>query len=806
MIGVRLIALAALEASSGMQIRLLGLLEAELDGDPLVLGAAKQRAVLAMLALRANAPVSTDRLIEGLWGEEPPQSAPKMVQHYVSQLRKLLAGEGAEILTRGRGYELRLPADCVDALRFERLVVTAGRDGRRANGSAREALSLWRGPPLDDLADEPFAAPEIRRLDELWLRARELAIDDALAEGEHRQLVGELDDLVARHPLRERLHVQRMVALYRCGRQAEALEAYRQARELLVDEIAVEPGPELRRLHDAILQQDPSLDAPSEEHGAAGEQVASATRYRLLGPVVALVDGQAADLGGPRQRGVLVVLLTQAGTVVPVSRAIDAIWGDEPPTSAVNLLQRSVSQLRKVLGRDAIETRGAGYLIRVEPDALDLHVFERLARAGTAALYDRQYEQAAGLLREALALWSGPALADLADQPFLEHEAARLEEMRLLALERALEADIARGRHADALVEAEALVQAHPLRERPRELIMRALYGSGRQADALEAYRRARATFIEELGIEPSPALRELEQAILQQDEALAPRDATAPARPGGGADRLRTLLVAPLAATPPDGLMSLAEGLARQPRREVVLAETVADGRELAAASRRLHELREGLSGNGLEVRAAAFTSVTPGADLARLATEQDADLLLTDAPEQLLEDGRLVTLLESAPCDVGVLVGKGELRGPVLVPFAGAAHDWSAVEIGAWLARNSGGTLRLAGASTSAEGRDASRLLANASLAVQHALGVPADPLLVDPEPEALVAAAAGAALVVTGLTERWKREGLGRTRTALATAGTVPVLLVRRGVRPGGLAPRDSDTRFTWTLAGT
>jgi DNA-binding SARP family transcriptional activator len=534
--------------------------------------------------------------------------------------------------------------------------------------------------------------------------------------------------------------------------------------------------------------------------------VVPAVRYRLLGPVVALVDGRVVELGGPRQRGVLVVLLTQAGRLVPASRIIDAVWGDEPPASAANLVQRSVSQLRKAVGHDAIETRGAGYMARVEPDALDLHVFERLARAGSVALGDGHFEEAAGVLREALALWRGAALADLADQPFLEHEAARLEEMRLLALERALEADLACGRPADALAEAEELVHAHPLRERPRELVMRALYGAGRQAEALEAYRRTRATFVEELGIEPGPALQELERAILRQDRSLAPQDATAPAPPRPGADRLRTLLVAPLGAAGPEGLIALAERLARQPPREIVLAETVSDGGELARVSRRLHESREALKKDGLEARAAAFTSVTPGADLARLAVEQGIDLVLADAPERLLEDGRLLTLLERAPCDVGVLVGKGELRGPVLVPFAGAAHDWTAVEIGAWLARNSEQPLRLAGASTSPEGRDASRLLASASLAVQHALGVPAEPLLVDPEPEALVSAAEDAGVVAIGPTERWRREGLGRTRTALATAGTVPVLLVRRGMRPGGLAPRESDTRFTWTIAGS
>jgi DNA-binding SARP family transcriptional activator len=236
---------------SGIEIRLLGLVEAHLEGQPLALGAAKQRAVLAILAVGANAPVSTDRLIEGLWGEDPPSSATKMVQLYVSQLRKLIDGNGAEIVTRGRGYELRLPAESVDALRFERLVGVAARNDGVPNDAATEALALWRGPPLDDLADEPFATSEIRRFEELWLRARELEIDAALATGRHQAVVGDLEALVEQHPLHERLHAQLMLGLYRCGRQAQALEAYTHARAVLVDEVGVEPGPELRSLHEA---------------------------------------------------------------------------------------------------------------------------------------------------------------------------------------------------------------------------------------------------------------------------------------------------------------------------------------------------------------------------------------------------------------------------------------------------------------------------------------------------------------------------------------------------------------------------
>src|SRR4051794_36650936 len=239
-----------------MELLVLGPIEAHVDGRQVPLGAAKQRAVLAMLALHANATVSADELMEGLWGEHPPATAAKMVQQYVSQLRKLLGdGNGGPpvIVTRGRGYELRIPLDDVDTARFTRLV---------ERGAARQALALWRGGALDDIADEPFAAVEIRRLEELRLNALEQAIDNDLADGRHGELVAELEALVAEHPLSERLHGQLMVALYRSGRQAEALEAYRRARERLVEAVGIEPGPELQRLHAAMLRQDASLDAP----------------------------------------------------------------------------------------------------------------------------------------------------------------------------------------------------------------------------------------------------------------------------------------------------------------------------------------------------------------------------------------------------------------------------------------------------------------------------------------------------------------------------------------------------------------
>ena len=172
--------------------------------------------------------------------------------------RRAGADDGAaQIVTHGRGYELRIDPELVDVRRLERLVSEAGRNG---GGAAHEALALFRGDPLADLADEPFAATEIRRLQELRLTAAELALNADLAAGRHHEVIGEIEALLAENPLRERLHGLRMLALYRCGRQAEALDAFRHARRTLVEQIGVEPGPELRRLHEAVLRQDASLD------------------------------------------------------------------------------------------------------------------------------------------------------------------------------------------------------------------------------------------------------------------------------------------------------------------------------------------------------------------------------------------------------------------------------------------------------------------------------------------------------------------------------------------------------------------
>ena len=513
--------------------------------------------------------------------------------------------------------------------------------------------------------------------------------------------------------------------------------------------------------------------------------------FRILGPLEVLEDGRAAALGGPRQRAVLVVLLTRAGETVPATRLIDDVWAEAPPAAAANVLQGYVSTLRKVLGRERIATRGSGYALALAPgDEIDVRRFEDLVASAEAAAP----AEAAGRLREALALWRGPALADFAEEPFARPAAARLEELRLHALERRLEADLAAGRHHELVPELQGVVFEHPLRERLRAQLMLALYRSGRQAEALGAYRDARTVLVEELGIDPSPALQELEQAILRQDPALELAEVREPRR---------AILVAAWDDEGFGPLLALADPLARRPVRDLILAGVV-ERERLARAGEALAHRRDELRRRGLDARAAVFTSQEPGREVARLAAEQDVDLvLLGGGPAHHAHD-----VLERAPCDVALLLG-GKIppavgpAHPVLVPFVGADHDWAAVELGAWVARAQDAQVRLVGVAGSPEGRDASRLLASASLIVQRLAGITVATELVDAGDDALVRAAEGAGLIVFGLPAGWREKGPGDVRDAVARAATPPTVFVRKGLRPSGLAPESSRTRFTWSL---
>ncbi len=424
--------------------------------------------------------------------------------------------------------------------------------------------------------------------------------------------------------------------------------------------------------------------------------------FKVLGPLEVLSDGQPLQLGPPQQRALLALLLLNANQVVATDRLAEELWPAEVPKTASKAIQVYVSSLRKAFGtsRDALETRGNGYVLHVEAGELDLHEFELLLERAKA----EEPGARVATLHSALSLWRGAPLADLTYEPFAQPEAARLEALRLLAQEERIEAELALGRGPDLVPELDALVAESPLQERPRAQLMLALYRSGRQADALDVFREGRRILDEELGLEPGPALRELESAILRQDpELVAPATAPAP-----------SIIALSEHREAREAVVSLAAALALRPRnRDVVVAEIVPPA-DLGDSTERLGELRRVLAERGVTIRVAAFTSADPAADVIRLGMQQDADLLI-----------------------------------------------------------------------------------------VQHTTGVVAQPRLGAPGVEGLRAQAAGAGLLVVGLSERWRSEGLGSMRASLVETPVTATLLVRRGLRPSGIAPAATLTRFTWSI---
>src|SRR6266550_8054846 len=301
---------------AAMDYRILGPLEA-LDGErQLPLGGARQRAVLALLLLHRNETLTRDVIVDELWGEDAPPTAAKVLQNCVSALRKELP---SDTIRRVAGpYKLTLEPDELDRDRFERLLAE-GRaaletgDHAEASTQFRRALALWRGAPLSDLSYEQFAQDEIKRLEELHVAALEDRIESELALGHHDGLVPELEALVSRHPLRERLRGQLMLALYRAGRQAEALEAYRAARRTLLAELGIEPGRALRELEHAILAQVPALDVtPRQTQPVQRPGRAAASPLEGRAEEISLLEAGLDDaLAG---RGRLFVVVGDAGT------------------------------------------------------------------------------------------------------------------------------------------------------------------------------------------------------------------------------------------------------------------------------------------------------------------------------------------------------------------------------------------------------------------------------------------------------------------------------------------------------------
>jgi len=388
--------------------------------------------------------------------------------------------------------------------------------------------------------------------------------------------------------------------------------------------------------------------------------------FRILGPLEVWGDGGPLPLGGRKRRALLALLLLNRNELVPSDRLLEEVWGGSNPESAASSLQVYVSQLRKVLGgSDLLQTRSGGYSLVVDDEQLDAARFERHLREGKRLLASGEAEQAAGRLQEALALWRGAPLADLAYEDFAQREIARLEELRLTAREELLEAELALGRHADLVAELEKLVAEQPLRERLRGQLMIALYRSGRQADALAAYQDARHTLVDELGLEPSPELKELEAAILRQDPGLAVEPPEL---------RARRHLPAPTTALVgrEKELAALEALLRRETPRLITLTGAGGTGKTrlaIQAASTLVDRFVDGVFFVGLA--ALGDAELVAPTVAGRLGVQESADRSLLEGLKEHLRDKRLLLVLdnfehvdEAAPLISELLAAASELK----------------------------------------------------------------------------------------------------------------------------------------------
>lgn len=546
--------------------------------------------------------------------------------------------------------------------------------------------------------------------------------------------------------------------------------------------------------------------------------------FHVLGPVEVRADNRPLPISGQKQLQMLAMLLLHASEVVTVRRLVNELWPAELPADPDESVQALVYQLRKQLDGggasrgSVLERQGPGYRLRLDDDQLDLRRFERLVGSAQAARRSGDLETAAWTLSEALSLWRGTALANISLETTTatRAQAARLDEVRLNTVIERIEIDLELSREGEVVGELEELIAHHPLDERLRELHMLALYRNGRQADALNAYQQARSTLIDEIGVEPGRRLQALHGSILRHDPSLDPQST-----PNGGTQNrsgvsaARSLVAVANRRTDLEPLLSLARILGgSQVARELILVMLAGNSNTISEANAEMAEQRAGLLRRGVETRAVAFTSSRPGHDIARLASREDVDLLLMVAPAELAGEGSIppdmLVVLDQAPCDVGLLVHHGLLSmdRKVVVPFGGNQHDWAALEIGAWAATAASVRFVLVGGretSDSDEADDASRLLANASLALQQTARIDAEVRLIESghAPEFL-RAFDSASLVVAGLPEHWRTEAaIGPLRLSFCQQSQTPVLFVRKGSRPGGLAPRDSMTTFGWSL---
>ena len=511
--------------------------------------------------------------------------------------------------------------------------------------------------------------------------------------------------------------------------------------------------------------------------------------FRILGPVTMMRDGRPVDV--PQQaRTVLAQLLLAEERAVSTDRLMDAVWGERVPSSARAAMHNLVAALRRALGEDAdmLTTQPPGYALRYGSRAtFDLQAFEAEIDNGRRALESANPGQAEAMLSTALARWQGDALADLAYESWATPVAERLEELRLAAAELRIEAMLALGQSTKAIGEIRSLLVAHPLRESLHAQLLRGLMSAGRRSEALDAYRDWYGLTTSDLGLEPSRELRDLQRSLLEDD----------PSPPRGR--HSRSVL---LAASSPTGLrriLGLASALGGgETGHELILLLTTDPVERGVTADQALHAAGAELSeiADGLLARSATIVSSETIVGALRIARHQDVDLVLVDG------HGVYPAEFPSGPCNVAVLASwpyadGRTLTGPVLVPFGGADDEWSALEIAAWLARANGVPLLISGAQR--DGEDPSGMLATAALLVQRYAGAKTLSILSEPGADGVVRAAAGAGLVILSA----ERAGSDTVREDIVSRSPAPVMLVRDGMRPSGLAPADTITRFSWSM---
>jgi DNA-binding SARP family transcriptional activator/DNA-binding beta-propeller fold protein YncE len=397
-----------------VEIRLLGSFEVVRNGSRIALGTRKQRAVLALLALEPRSPVSASRLIDALWGDDPPASARAVLQTYVAGLRKGLEGTGVELQTQGSGYSLEVELAAVDSERFRSLAAEARSQATRgerevAAETLRAALALWRGRPLEEFGSEPGLVEAAERLEAQRVDATEERVEADLSVGASVALVDELQTLVSEHPYRERLRGQLMRALYLMGRQGEALEAYRDARRTLADDLGVEPGPELRRLERAILEQDPALapapvSAPAVDQPRPDEPSLRPRSRRslvlVIGGVIALLaaatasvlarDGKPPLIAPPNSVAAIDPATNRVVATVPVGIRPGPVFGSDKTLWVGNLKDQSLTAIdvgaRTFVGTYPLERRTPDSGAVVGDTVWVVH-----GRLGTISILDAQF-------------------------------------------------------------------------------------------------------------------------------------------------------------------------------------------------------------------------------------------------------------------------------------------------------------------------------------------------------------------------------------------------------------------------------